>query len=95
MKKIKKCLFCGRKFFDTTKNGNKKYCSLRCKERAKYKREKEARKHKPKVRCPHCNYVFQLDFDPKMQYRRFRGERCPHCKKLIAYENYVQKTKEN
>ena len=89
---LKKCYLktCKNKF--KPKTYNQKYCCIECqriamnernKKNSKIKYEEEKRKRYPEFKCPHCNYLFKLDFNPIHNWKELKNIICPKCKRHV------------
>ena len=42
----------------------------------------------PQVRCPHCKKIYQINYYPRGDLKRFDEQKCKFCNKK-NYDNYI------
>ena len=79
-RKVKECLFCGKRFTTGAYTPNQKFCSLECHYKSMKKnsektedKSKKAKKKASRVTCPKCNSIFYTTRNSKL---------CPLCREL-------------
>lgn len=84
MKKLppRKCKHCGKSF--VPKSARHIFDSRRCFKLADYRRHKDITKNKfPIFKCPSCDNVITLDFNPVKKPETWLKFKCPHCNTLM------------
>lgn len=95
MKKLtRKCLTCNKLFI--FKTARHLYCQRRCFKLADYRRNRDMNLTKnkfPIFKCPSCDNVIVLDFDPAKKPQLWLKFKCPTCNTLMinVFEDIITK----